>query len=829
MVPPTADLTADQIESGVSTLQSADLPIEGMTCGACAVRLEKALGRATGIEQATVNFAIERAHVAYDPAQTTVTEIANAVTLAGFDVGRDSFSFQVGGMTCSACSNRVEKALRKLPGVIEANVNVALERADVQAVADAVNTEVLADAVERAGYEASFRSSSEEQAAADEAHRAKEEAQLRKEKFRLWLSIALSAPMVGHMIAKFLGSDYTHYPFMEVLLATPIQFVIGARFYKAAYKALKAGAANMDVLVVMGTSAAYFYSWYLIATLGTDAAGKLYFEASAVIITLVLLGKYMEARAKRGTTAAIRQLMDLRPKMARVKRADGSEHDTPIVEVRAGDIIVIKPGESIPVDGEVVAGQSELDESLITGESLPVNKAAGDTVTGGAINGTGLLEVRATHVGKDSTLAKIIHLVENAQAGKAPVQRLVDRISEIFVPVVVAIAAVTFAAWYFSAGDFENALIAAISVLVIACPCALGLATPTAIMTGTGAAARSGILIKDVESLEHAHRLNAIIFDKTGTLTAGKPAVVAVHSIDGDPDAKMMRLAAAVQQGSEHPLGQAILNRAGELGLELPPVEDFRSHTGKGVTGGVDGREIMIGNEALVADWNLDPAAELERARAWEAEAKTVVWVADRDRILGLIAIADVLRKESVAAVRTLGQMGIRTLMLSGDAELVAAEIGRQIGIDDARGSIKPDQKAEVVDELSAEGYTVGMIGDGINDAPALAAADVGIAMGSGTDIAMETAGITLMRSDPRLVGAAISASRATFSKIKQNLFWAFIYNVIGIPLAAMGILTPTMAGAAMAMSSVSVVSNSLLLRRWRPNFQDRKITESEN
>ncbi len=829
MVPSTAELTADQIESGRSALQSANLPIAGMTCGACAVRLEKALNRVNGIDQATVNFAIERANVAYDPAQTTVTEIANAVTMAGFDVGRDTFSFQVGGMTCSACSNRVEKALRKLPGVIEANVNIALERADVQAVAGAVTTGTLADAVERAGYEAGFRSASDEQADTDEAHRAKEEAQLRKDKFRLLLCIALSAPMVGHMIAKFLGSDYTHYPFMEVLLATPIQFVIGARFYKAAYKALKAGAANMDVLVVMGTSAAYFYSWYLIGTLGTDAAGKLYFEASAVIITLVLLGKYMEARAKRGTTAAIRQLMDLRPKTARVKRADGTEHELPIVEVRAGDIVVIKPGENIPVDGEVIAGQSELDESLITGESLPVNKAPGDTVTGGAINGTGLLEVRATHVGKDSTLAKIIHLVENAQAGKAPVQRLVDRISEIFVPVVVAIAAVTFAGWFFSSGDFESALIAAISVLVIACPCALGLATPTAIMTGTGAAARSGILIKDVESLEHAHRLNAIIFDKTGTLTEGKPAVAAVHTIHGDADdGQMMRLAAAVQQGSEHPLGQAILDRAGELDLDLPRVEDFRSYTGKGVSGRIDGRDIMIGNEALVADWNLDPATELDRARAWEAEAKTVVWVADKDRILGIIAIADVLRKESIAAVRELGRMGIRTLMLSGDAELVANEIGRQIGIDDARGSIKPDQKAEVVDELSRQGYTVGMIGDGINDAPALAAADVGIAMGTGTDIAMETAGITLMRSDPRLVAAAISASRATFRKIKQNLFWAFIYNVIGIPLAVMGILTPTVAGAAMAMSSVSVVSNSLLLRRWRPSFQKRENRERE-
>jgi Cu+-exporting ATPase len=819
---PAVETTADQIAAGLATPQNVEMAIGGMTCSACAVRLEKALSRATGIDTASVNFALERADVSFDPDQTGVTAIAEAVANAGFSVGKDSFSFGVGGMTCSACSNRVEKALRAVPGVIEANVNVALERADVKTIAGAVRIDTLAEAVDRAGYEAHIASATEAQAQADEAHRAKDQAQLRKEKITLLISIALSAPMVGHMIAKFLGSHFVHLPFVEVLLATPIQFIIGARFYKAAYKALRARSANMDVLVVMGTSAAYFYSWYLIATLGAASQGQLYFEASAVIITLVLLGKYMEARAKRGTTAAIRQLMDLRPQTARVKRADGTEVELPIVEVNTGDIVVIKPGENIPVDGEVVAGQSEIDESLITGESLPVNKSKGSKVTGGAINGTGLLEVRATNVGADSTLSKIIHLVENAQAGKAPVQRLVDRISEIFVPIVVSISAVTFAIWFFTGGNFEAALVAAISVLVIACPCALGLATPTAIMTGTGAAARSGILIKDVESLEHAHRLSAIIFDKTGTLTEGKPAIVSMHTIRGSEE-EMLRAAAAVQQGSEHPLGQSMLDRAAMLELDLPAVTEFRSFTGRGVAGMVDGREIMVGNEALLAEWNFDPAVEREQARQWEAQAKTVVWVADRDGIIGIIAIADILRAEAKEAIQSLGKLGIKTLMLSGDAELVAAEIGRQVGVDDARGQVKPDEKAGVVEELAQEGYTVGMIGDGINDAPALAAADVGIAMGSGTDIAMETAGITLMRTDPRLVGAAIAVSRATFNKIKQNLFWAFIYNVVGIPLAAMGFLTPTMAGAAMAMSSVSVVSNSLLLRRWRPRFEQKK------
>jgi len=800
------------------TATTTDFAIEGMTCSACATRLEKALTRASGIAEAAVNFALERANVSFDPAVTNVNEIAGVVTGAGFDVSAEAFSFGVGGMTCATCAGRVEKALRKVPGVLEADVNVGLERADVSGIAGVVHADALADAVRLAGFEPHIASSSEQQALADEAHRAKEAAQLRKDSLILCVSIALSAPMVLHMIAKFLGSDFEHHPSMEVMLATPVQFIIGARFYKAAYKALRAGSANMDVLVVMGTTSAYAYSWYLIATLGADAQGKLYFEASAVIITLVLLGKYMEARAKRGTTAAIRQLMDLRPQTARIRDRDGSETQLPIGEVRSGDTVIIKPGERIPVDGRVLAGQSELDESLITGESLPVLKAQGDTVTGGAINGTGLLEVRATNIGEDSTLARIIRLVENAQAGKAPVQRLVDRISSIFVPVVIAIAALTFAAWWFSTGNFESALIAAVSVLVIACPCALGLATPTAIMTGTGAAARAGILIKDIASLERAHRLSAIIFDKTGTLTEGRPAIVDLHALDGSED-ELLQIAATVQQGSEHPLARAMLTRATERGLDLPRIEDFQSFTGKGVAGHAGGREIVVGNEQLLVERGLDPSAEQKRARAWETEAKTVVWVAEDQRLIGLIAIADTLRPEAIEAVGSLRALGIETWMLSGDAVLVAEEIGRQVGVDHTRGSIKPDEKAEVVRELSQAGHAVGMIGDGINDAPALAAADVGIAMGSGTDIAMETAGITLMRSDPRLVGAAISASRATFRKIKQNLFWAFIYNVVGIPLAAMGILTPTMAGAAMAMSSVSVVSNSLLLKRWRPDF----------
>ena len=806
-------------------LQTADLPVQGMTCGACAIRLEKALTRADGIETAGVNFALERANVSFDANATDIIAIASVIKNAGFAVSEDSFSFGIGGMTCSACSGRVEKALAKVPGVLEANVNIALERADVRTVGGA-GIDRLAQAVREAGYEPLITATAGQQADVDRQHREREAAKLTKERRILLLSIALSSPLVLHMLLKFLGIEFMLPLVVETLLATAVQFIIGARFYTAAYKALRARSANMDVLVVMGTSAAYFYSWYLIATLGPEAAGKVYFEASAVIITLVLLGKFMESRAKRGTTAAIRQLMDLRPETARVKITDGSEVQLAISEVVTGDRIIVKPGERIPVDGEVVAGYSEIDEALITGESLPVAKNIGDPVTGGAINGTGLLELLATNVGQDSTLARIIHLVENAQAGKAPVQRLVDRISEIFVPVVMCIALLTFIGWYALGGAFEPALIAAVSVLVIACPCALGLATPTAIMTGTGAAARSGILIKDVESLERAHRLNAIIFDKTGTLTQGKPAIAAIHAFTGTEN-DVLRVAATVQQGSEHPLARAMLERATELAITLPDVTDFQSHTGLGVTALVEGHEIVCGNTDMLRKHSIKPL-EPERAHTLESQANTVVWVADNGQVIGIIAIADLLRPEAIDAVTALRQLGARTLMLSGDAERVAAKIGNEVGVDESRGSVKPDQKAQAIDALQAQGFIVGMIGDGINDAPALAAADVGIAMGTGTDIAMETAGITLMRPDPRLVAAAISASRATFRKIKQNLFWAFIYNVVGIPLAAAGILTPTLAGAAMALSSVSVVSNSLLLRNWRPKFVQQKTSSTE-
>ena len=730
------------------------------------------------------------------------------------DLDKSHLEFGVQGMTCAACVARVEKVLRRVPGVLDASVNLVIERADVSIEPGGVNMDELAAAVKRAGYKV-VRSDAALDASADE--------DLAKELRTLKISIALTAPLVVGMLMLFLGfEDFHVMPAVEVMLATPVQFLFGARFYRGALVAIKNRAANMDVLVAMGTSAAYFYSWHLMAQLGEDANGKLYFEASAVIITLVLLGKYLEARAKRGTTLAIRQLMDLRPEIARVRYDDGREEELPVDHVNSGDTVVIRPGERIPVDGVVIDGHSEVDESLVTGESLPVSKVTDDKVTGGAVNVSGLLIVKATAVGADSTLSRIIRLVENAQAGKAAVQKLVDRISEIFVPVVIGVAVLTFGIWILTTGSFESSLISAVSVLVIACPCALGLATPTAIMTGTGVAARVGILIKDVDALEQAHRMSTIVFDKTGTLTEGKPKVVDLLC-PGTGDDELLQKAASVQQGSEHPLARAIQDRALQADLKLDAVSDFKNFIGRGVSGTIRDQRLLIGNVSLLAEHGLPaselPAELLQQGRQWEASAKTVVWVADEASVLGILAIADPLREQTREAVATLKAMGVKTMMLSGDSESVANEIGRQAGIDNARGNVLPDEKAAVVQDLVASGATVGMIGDGINDAPALAAANVGIAMGTGTDIAMETAGITLMRPDPRLVAAAISASRATFGKIRQNLFWAFIYNVIGIPLAAMGYLSPTLAAAAMALSSVSVVSNSLLLRRWKPAF----------
>ena len=787
--------------------RTLDLPIEGMTCSACVARLENALVQAPGVVEANVNLALERASVSFDGTATDASALAEVVARTGFDVRTERQTFPVEGMTCAGCSARVEKVLLGEPGVVDADVNLALERVTVTTATGCVTPEALAGRVDKAGYRLVVGAEQTEQPDVDPG-----EDRLAAQRRTVIVSMALTLPMVVGMVFAAFGYDEIHLmPAGEVLLATPVQFWIGARFYRAAYNALRTGGANMDVLVVMGTTAAYVYSWYLLLTLGAAADGQLYFEASAVIITLVLLGKYLESRAKRATTSAIRQLMDLRPPTANVRRPDGSEEAVPVPRVVVGDIVVVRPGERVPVDGDVISGTSEVDESMLTGESVPVAKATGDRVTGGAVNTVGYLEVHTTAVGEDSTLARIVRLVEAAQSGKARVQRLVDRVSRVFVPIVVGIAVVTCAVWLAATGSFEASLIAAVSVLVIACPCALGLATPTAIMTGTGAAARAGILIKDVDTLERAPALSTVVFDKTGTLTEGKPRVADIRVLRGTED-ELLALAAAVQGPSEHPLAKAVVTFAQGRGIESGPATDFRNHVGRGVSGIVDGIEIRVGNlEFALGETTPD---DLD----WgSGEGGTVVWVSDDEGVRGALLCRDAVRPEAQTAVQRLKSMGVRPVILSGDAASAVWPLAAEVGIDEAHARVLPDEKAAFVQERMARGEKVAMVGDGINDAPALAAADVSFAIGTGTDVALETAGITLMRPAPTLIPAALAASRTTFRKIKQNLFWAFVYNVIGIPAAALGYLSPTLAGAAMAFSSVCVVSNSLLLRRWKP------------
>ncbi len=779
--------------------QRLDLPIEGMTCGACAVRLEKALGRAGGINRAEVNFATERANIEYDPALADLIRIRDAVSGAGFSVARDRLILRAD----LKASERAQVAARLAarPGVL-----------GVQTDADRFVVDVVKGQVTQADL---GRLAAGLGVAATGERVVDRFSPLQRELGWLLLSAALTIPLVAQMGAHLAGWSWHLTPLVEWAFATPVQLLIGARFYRGAFRALRGGGANMDVLVALGTSAAYGYSVFLWYTLSAAATGRLYFEASAVIITLVLLGKFLEARAKRGTTEAIQGLMQLRPASARVVR-DGEELEVPVEAVNRGDQLIVLPGERFPVDAQVVEGTSEADESLLTGESLPVMKQPGSTVTGGAINGSGRLRVTATRVGQDTTLARIIKWVENAQSGKAPVQRLVDQISAIFVPAVLAIAVLTFTAQWLSSGSGEQALIAAVSVLVIACPCALGLATPTAIVTGTGVAARHGILVKDVETLERAHRVDTVVFDKTGTLTLGQPRVAKIHALVG-LDEELLRITASAQRGSEHPLARAILFAADERGLQLVPPEMIHAEPGLGIRATIGSSEVLVGNHQFLRGERVEVPSELLREAQRANPAQTLMWTAQQGRLLGWIATADATRPSAKAAVQALTRTGIRTVMLSGDSQSVAQRVAAELGLDDYRGEVLPEQKAEAISALKREGRVVAMVGDGINDSPALAVADVGIAMGSGTDVAMETAGITLMRVQPELVAEALALSRATWRKIRQNLFWAFIYNVVGIPLAALGLLTPAVAAAAMAASSVSVVTNSLLLRRWRP------------
>jgi Cu+-exporting ATPase len=711
----------------------------------------------------------------------------------------------IDGMTCAGCASRVEKALAGVAGVSAARVNLALERARVEGD---VASEDLVDAVARAGY-AAWRHDDVD----PEARAARDRAEDRQA--WLWLSVAvlLTLPFMIQMGLMMSGLGTFLPVWLEPVVAAPVVFGAGARFFVGAWHAVKTRTGTMDVLVALGTGAAYFYSLALAVTQGAAVEGHLYFEAAAVIITLVLLGKRLEARAKAGTTAAIRGLMALAPETARRIADGGREEVVPISRVALGDRILVRPGERIPVDGTVVDGVSDVDESLVTGESVPAAKSSGGDVVGGALNIDGLLTIEATAVGKDGTLARIVRLVERAQGGKAPVQKLVDRVSAVFVPIVLGLAGVTFAGWLIAGQGIEPALIAAVSVLVIACPCALGLATPTAIVAGTGAAARAGILIKDVEALERAARIDTVLFDKTGTLTEGRPKLARAVACPGEDADALVRLAAVLQRGGDHPLAGAFHDRAPS---DSAPPEGFRNHPGEGVSGRVGVLDLAIGNRAILGRLGLS-VPDWASPDTVEAEGETVSFLIRDGDVVALFGFLDTPRPESAAAVARLRADGRSVAMISGDGEAVARRIAARLGIDDVAAEVRPDMKAGVVRARQKSGDKVAMVGDGINDAPALVQADLGIAMGGGAEIALDAAPVTLMRPDPSLVPATLDICRRTVAKIRHNLFWAFIYNVIGLPLAALGYLSPGVAGAAMALSSVSVVTSSLMLRRWRP------------
>jgi Cu+-exporting ATPase len=739
-------------------------------------------------------------------------------------MAHSSIDLAIEGMTCSACVSRVEKALAEVPGVVRAEVNLATKTARVE-TSQAPSTESLVAAVEDIGYGATPIAATDLGSGDRRA-----EARARKARGAALVALAIASPFLIAMAAMPFGRDLMPSPLVQAVLAGLLQFGLGARFYRSAWTALRNRTGTMDLLVALGTSAAYGLSLYLWASspVHEGHAPHLYFESAAVVIAFILLGKWLEERATSETGSAIRALSTLRASTARVLGPEG-ETIKPIGEIRLGDQVSVRAGERLPVDGRITTGTASVDESMVTGESLPVAKQPGDGVIAGTINLDGLLVVETTAIGAETMLSKVIRLVENAQASKAPVQRLVDRISAIFVPVVLGIAIGTFVFWWPMSGDVERALINAVSVLVIACPCALGLATPTAILAGTGAAAKAGILVRDAASLERAAAVTAVIFDKTGTLTTGEPVITAVEAVPGERPETVIRLAAALEAGSDHPLAKAMRAEAETGQVRVPPpVADFRTIVG-GVEGVVEHRRLVLCNQAALSSLGVDHRALAPQADALSKQGHGMSWLIDRDhgRLLGLVAFADAPRPSSRLAVERLHRHRIGVLMLTGDGRGAAQRIGSQLGITEIIAEVRPDEKSRAVERLKERGFVVAMVGDGVNDAPALAAADVGIAIGTGADVAVETAGITLMRPDPRLVPAAIELSRKTVATIRRGLFWAFAYNVIGIPLAAAGILSPVLAGGAMALSSVSVIANALLLRRWTARLEPIKILES--
>lgn len=783
------------------------LDITGMTCAACSSRVEKVLNRLEGVE-AQVNLTTEKATISYDEQVIEPNEIIHTIEKLGYGVAEEKAEYDVFGMTCAACSARIEKVLNRQPGIKQATVNLTNETATIEYTPSLINDQKIRDVIQNLGYEAKERTDQAEK----QSHKDK---QLQSMKVKLIISAILSIPLLLTMLDHLLGITVPAIlmnPWFQFLLTTPIQFVIGWQFYVGAYKNLRTKSANMDVLVALGTSAAYFYSLYeAMKTIGNPTyEPHLYFETSAILITLILFGKYLEVNAKSKTTMAISKLLNLQAKEARVIR-DGKEMMIPIEEVVVHDRLIVKPGEKIPVDGIVVKGRTSVDESMLTGESIPIEKDIGHEVIGATINQNGTIEMEATKVGEDTALASIVQAVEDAQGSKAPIQRMADVISSYFVPIVVGIAVLAFIVWiaFVTPGELEPALVAAIAVLVIACPCALGLATPTSIMVGTGKAAESGILFKGGEHLERTQEIDTIIFDKTGTITEGKPVVT-----DFTGDETVLQLVASAEKSSEHPLAEAIVNYANEQQIELLEVDHFTAIPGHGIEAKIAGQRILVGTRKLMNDHQVKIADAEQALTELEREGKTAMLIAIDGQYHGMIAVADTVKETARAAIRQLQESGIKVMMLTGDNRRTAEAIAKQVGITNVIAEVLPEEKANHVKAVQTQGSKVAMVGDGINDAPALAMADIGIAIGTGTEVAIEAADITLLGGDLLLIPKAVTISKATMKNIKQNLFWAFAYNSAGIPIAAAGLLAPWIAGAAMAFSSVSVVANALRLKR---------------
>jgi Cu+-exporting ATPase len=820
-------------KSNSKKTEKARIHITGMTCTTCAATIEKGLAETLGVEQAKVSFASEKASIEYDPTKVDLAKIKNTISQIGYGVATKKSIFPVSGMTCASCVARVEEALSNVPGVVSANVNLASEKATVE-YTEGTELADLRQAVKGAGYELGLEAATLE----DVTTAAQRE--LRGVRNRFIFAAILAASIMALMWVPSFGGK----PYLLWVLATPVQFWAGWRFYRGAWGALRHKTADMNTLVVVGTSAAYFYSMIAVLSPGLFTAAEvelgLYFDTSAMIITLILLGRFLETRARGQTSEAIKKLIGLNPKTALVIR-DGEEREIPVEDVQVGDLILVHPGERVPVDGIIREGYSSIDESMITGESIPVEKKAGDEVIGASINKTGSFKFEATRVGKDTTLAQIIRLVDEAQGSKAPIQRLADIIASYFVPIVIGIATITFIVWYLTGPTpaLTYAILNFVAVLIIACPCAMGLATPTAIIVGTGKGAEHGVLIRSAETLERSHQIGAVLLDKTGTLTQGEPKVTDIIAVPSSSQEEVLRLAASAEHGSEHPLGEAIVKAAAEKKLQVPSASDFNAIPGHGVEVLVAGKKLLLGNLRLMENRGFSLNGLEEEAERFWVKGKTVMFLGIDSRVVGIIALADTLKPNAKAAVDALHNMGIEVMMITGDNRRTAEAIAQEVGIDRALAEVLPEHKAQEVKKLQQEGKVVAMVGDGINDAPALAQSDVGIAIGTGTDIAMETGDITLISGDLGGIVTAISLSKRTMRTIKQNLFWAFAYNTALIPVAAgvlylafgntgvpsglhfilgdYGFLNPILAAAAMAASSITVVSNSLRLKRFRP------------